>query len=68
MTDKHDNWAAITHRSKEDDKFYTLIFHNNSVAGMIPHEVYERIADIFDKSDYCTIMQILDENKVDFWP
>ena len=66
--EKHDNWAGITHRSKTDGKFYTVVFHNNNVAGMIPHKVYERIVDIFDKSDYCTIMQILDENKVDFWP
>lgn len=68
MMDKHDNWAGITHRSKVDGKFYTTVFHNNSVAGMVPHEVYERIADTFDRSDYCTIMHILDENKVDFWP
>ena len=67
MMEKHDNWAAITHQSKADGKFYTTVFHNNAVAGMIPHEAYEQIEDLFDNCDYPTIMQTLDKYKVDFW-
>jgi hypothetical protein len=63
---KEKEWHGISFRNENDKRFYTGMFYNGKIEGTIPYDVWERIQDTVNETDYETIKQVIKENQVVF--
>lgn len=63
---KEKEWHGISFLNDKDKRFYTGMFYNGKIEGTIPYDVWERIQDTVNETDYETIKQVIEENQVVF--